>query len=354
MRSLRSLAFAAPLLLACGSRTALLASAELPPATDAGEDPAETSISNPGCPIAAGTAMTLASDPGTGNAIQVGASDVYWSDGQGLYAVPICGGATTTLASSPDAAGHAFDVAGLAVDAANLYWDTVTFGPSGPTYALNRMPQAGGATATLATAATGAGGAVVSDGTTVFFASGADCNINFSSCPAGEILAVPVGGGAVTTLVMQQGAPISALALDASNVYFATAGQSAFTGSIARVAMTGGAVTTLAAGVGSPLQLLRTGSTLVWRADTEGAVVAMPVSGGTPTTLTSGQLVAQVITADATTVFIGTVTGVIETVPLDGGALSTLTSTSLHAPGALVVDTSLYWAGSDVVRYGLP
>jgi hypothetical protein len=344
-----------PLTVACGSRTGLLASTEPAPSIDAGDDAPETSTASPDCPIAAGTAMTLASDRGTGEAIQVGATDVYWSDGQGLYAVPICGGSVTTIASSPDAPGHFLDVAGLAVDAANLYWDTLSLGPSGPTYALNRTPQAGGATVTLATITTGAGGAVVSDGTTVFFASGADCNINFSSCPAGEILSVPVGGGAVTTLVMQQGAPISALALDASTVYFATAGQSAFTGSIAKVAMTGGAVTTLAAGVGSPQQLLRRGSTLVWRADTDGAVVAMPVSGGAPTTLASGQLVAQVIAADATTVFIGTVTGIIETVPLGGGALSTLTTTSLHAPDALVADAmNLYWAGSDVVRYGLP
>jgi hypothetical protein len=340
--------------LACGARTGLLGptTSESTPdgggaIGDAGEADADSAATTMACPIAAGTAVTLATNDGVVNGMAVDATYLYWADDTNVLAVPLCGGSVVTV-------GTGENLGGLALDATSVYWTQVPFMPSGPQYTLFRTDKHTLATTALATLPTGAGGAVAVDATTAYFASGADCNINDSNCPTGEVLSVPITGGAVTTLVSQNAAPVVGIAVDATRVYFATAGQSAGTGFIASVPKTGGTVATLASAQGFPRELVLGGTTLVWRDDFDGTVETMPVGGGAPSTVISGQLVAKCIAASATTAYVGTVLGSVEGVDLATAAVSDVTTTDLPGPTGMVTQgTSLYWAGSEVVRYGL-
>jgi hypothetical protein len=323
--------------VACGSRTALLSSSGTSLSPDGGASVGDASTAspdgrttNPGCPIAAGTTVTLASDPQTVNAIHVNATDVYWSDSNGVYAVPICGGATTTIVYEPSAPGPVGS--GLALDATSVYWDTTT--------AVVRAPLGGGTTTTLATLPSSPGGPIATDGVTVFFVNGG-------------LQAVPVTGGPVTALTPFQAQPME-IAIDATNVYFTGEGPSqASPAYIGRVPKTGGPIATLTTADSLAVrQLVLTGSTLVWL-DAGTQLAAVSIAGGAPTFL-ADQLTDQAIAADANTVFISAATGVIETVPLGGGTLATLATSEVPAPGEIAVaGTSLYWAGPDIVRYGL-
>jgi sugar lactone lactonase YvrE len=118
----------------------------------------------------------------------------------------------------------------------------------------------------------------------------------------GAILKVPFGYNngtlAVTTsaaLVLAQPVPLpTALAVDYNNVYFI--GSNAGTGVVMRASLSTGtkaptlppAPTTLASG-GSPAQIAIDANNVYWTDTIAGTISAVPIAGGTPTVLVSGQ-----------------------------------------------------------------
>jgi len=159
---------------------------------------------------------------------------LYWSESVGLAPstikrAPLGGGATQVPVTSPDGW-----IGGLAVDSGNLYWIDQDDGQ------ILSMPVAGGATTTIATGLTTPGGLAIREGSI------------YLTDPDGDLMTVPVGGGAVTTLVHGPGLPPHeevegfppALAVDDSNVYFSQ--SYAANPIVAQVPRVGGAMTVLA------------------------------------------------------------------------------------------------------------
>ena len=89
-------------------------------------------------------------------------------------------------------------------------------------------------------------------------------------------------GGPPATLVSAQPAP-RAIAVDATNVYWAT------TGTIAKVSLGGGSPTILARSRSQPFQIVLDSSSAYWTNAYGGSVVKVPLDGGSPVTLATGQ-----------------------------------------------------------------
>jgi hypothetical protein len=115
-----------------------------------------------------------------------------------------------------------------------------------------------------------------------------------------------------------------------------------------KVPLDGGAPTTLASGQTAPTGTALDGTSVYWvnndsseGSSPNGAVKKVSKSGGAPTTLASGLLTIQsMIAVDATSVY-WTGEGVFM-VPVDGGAPTTLWAGDSYA-GVAVDATSVYW-----------
>jgi hypothetical protein len=125
----------------------------------------------------------------------------------------------TTLATGQSGA------AGLAVDAANVYWVASTPGT------VMQVPSAGGTPITLASGQTSAS----------FIAIDAT-NVYFTNTSAGTVVKVPIGGGTVTTLASGQSSPTN-VAVGAGGVYWLSGGNT-----VNNVATTGGTPTQFMSG----------------------------------------------------------------------------------------------------------
>jgi hypothetical protein len=221
-----------------------------------------------------GPPATLATGQVEAHAIAVDATNVYWvTSGNGVTGtvvkVPLDGGSATTLASGQS------DPFGIAVDGTNVYWTSTLGEHDGNGVALAES-LGGGTISTLVSApATGLfdgmasllAGNIASNGTSVYFTGGTDGQ---------SILKVPVGGGAATTLASGQPHPFG-IALDGANVYWTNMGSS------------GRAQGTGVPGLAPPTN--------------DGAVMKVPLGGGTVTTLASCQSIPMGIAVDATSVY---------------------------------------------------
>jgi hypothetical protein len=233
-------------------------------------------------PITGGAPSTVAAVPGGGNpeSIAVDSSYVYFTaeisltNSDGLYRVPLDGGTIVTLGSDGTGAGGAL---GLAIDSRNAYWF------SNLDQAIHRVPLDGGTDVTLASA--GVEG-LATDGTNVYWAQPAQ----------GTIMKVPVTGGTPTTLASGQGSP-RAIAVDSAYVYWGSGGTStgATPASIMKVAVGGGTPITLATNlVAHPPSIAVDATHVYWvspgsaaAGQPPAAICKVPLGGGTPVTLYS-------------------------------------------------------------------
>ena len=153
-------------------------------------------------PTSGGTPISLGSSPGALNGLAVDATNVYWATDSAVMKAPIGGGGTTATLVSGNGSP-------LAVDANNLYYGFDGLGGSNTYGPVLQLPLAGGTPTTLATGLYEVDGIAV-DAANVYWS---DNN--------GSVLRVPIGGGAVTTLAAKQSFG-GDVAVDATHVYWIT------------------------------------------------------------------------------------------------------------------------------------
>jgi hypothetical protein len=223
-------------------------------------------------PVSGAASVTLASDLGGPEGIAVDAANVYFTEGPvgRLSKLPLAGGTPTVLASGLD-----FPSA-VAVDADNIYWvesGTSSKVPPAGVAKLMKMPLAGGAGTSLATFGSSASGVNLAvDAHNVYWTVSVYGIVNGSSVPLmGEVLSVPIAGGAPTTLASGQAGP-RAIAVDATAIYWINEG-SKDDGAVMKLPLAGGKPVALATGRTQPTDIAVDGTAVYWTESGPGGVM---------------------------------------------------------------------------------
>ena len=275
---------------------------------------------------------------------------VYWTDYQAggtVMSVPAAGGAPTTLATNQD-----WPYA-IAVDDSNVYWTNyddqyAPGGGSGTSGTVMKVPLTGGTPVALATGLSGPT-AIAIDASNVYFANSV----------GGTLKSVPIAGGSVTTLATLQ-TPYG-IAVESGVVYWTnytgTTGPNGNSyASVMSVAATGGTpktLTTSTDAVGA-YGIAVNAATIFFTAQnntgTATQVESIPLAGSTsPTILASAQQQATAIAVDGTNVYWtdnDPNTGSVSSIPQTGGTPLVLATKSDTALGIAVDPSGLYYTAS--------
>jgi hypothetical protein len=250
--------------------------------------------------------------------VAVDATSVYWIDFGGLHKEPSGGGAPVLLSST---GGEA-----LLIRGGSAYWTT------GDT--IQTVPVTGGATTMLVSGIAPLARAIAADAMFVYWAS------------AAGIVRMPLAGGPTTTLATNQ-QNVTAIAVDSTNVYWATVFSASAT--VMKAPLTGGSPVMLAPAINS-VAALAVDSSFVYWADLDG-INAVPLAGGSPTTLagtTSGTSPLGLTidpsnaywTSDFSDLVVKTPLGIGGEIPIAGGKATPAVS----APWGIAVDANfVYW-----------
>jgi hypothetical protein len=225
--------------------------------TDVGPDIAPGAGALMKVPLGGGVPVTLASGQSAPRAIAIDAGHVYWSSGSDVMTLPLDGSAPAMRVPISPGPGAAFD---LAVDSNDLYWTS-----AGP---IEKAPLGGGQGVTLAQAEESSSVAV--DATSVYWRASEepDCDARGAppGCgPAGQLMKVPLGGGAAVTLASvgfdaREGG--AWMTVDAHNVYWTD--SDGLDGTVWSVPIAGGTPVMLACGQKYPLAIAVHGASLYW------------------------------------------------------------------------------------------
>lgn len=292
--------------------------------------------------------VTLVSGQNANNLV-VKATGVYWTAwgadaGSTVMSLPLGGGVPTTIVAVEG------EVSGLAVDATHAYWTEVVSdaGAPLPNSVVMSVPLVGGTPTTIASGQVGAGELAV-DSTSVYWTT--------SDATTASVMKVALDGGTPTTLASGQLASaqggIDFIAVDDSNVYWVVNDYPFF--GVVTVPLQGGVSTTLAAETSAIYGLAVDTTSVYWTAYGHG--YANPPTGAiNKMTLAKGDIVPVAtgsdligLAVDGTNAYWTSALGSIYRVPVSGGTPVTVSS---QFGGSLAVDcTSLYWTGAgDIVR----
>jgi hypothetical protein len=253
-------------------------------------------------PVVGGSATVLATVTSAYNEglwLALGATDVYFSGGGTVGAVPKGGGATTVLASTAN------EGIGIALAGGTLYW-TESFTDGTKPGDILRVPASGGSPQTVASNLDLPIG-LVTDGTSLYFITSA------------AIDEVSTSGGAVTTLAPMANAQV--IATDGTNVYWAVDDVSGVT-----------------CGICPPPPPPK---------PTDSTVYRMPVAGGTPTAIATGYLIDAVATDGTNAYWFDAHAHTLSTVPVVGGTPTVLATGVGSDLGPVVYAGAIYWVATN-------
>jgi hypothetical protein len=257
----------------------------------------------------------------------------------------VCGPSPLQLAA-------ALSPVAIAVDQTNVYF-TSQGAPSQPTTmgTVSSVPIAGGAVTVLAPGRDKPSSVAV-DGTSVYWLDSG------SQGSSGALCKVPIGGGNVTTLASGLNNPV-AVTVDATHAYFtSSAGTSlgpngdVYDSAISKVPLSGGSVTVLAStDVYTPSAIAVDATSVYWidsgdRSSLHGGVFQIPIVGGTVVTLDSTQFYGAGLAIDSANVYFTTTRGLSKVSKLGGGTFP-IAALPNEGPVALAIDsTNLFFTAS--------
>jgi outer membrane protein assembly factor BamB len=264
------------------------------------------------------TPIVLASGGGAGS-LALDGTNVYWTDGVNgeVRKVPKDGGASVVVNA---AAGT--EPWSVAVDSTHAYWTAPNFASGGPNSAVMSIPLIGGTATTLAAVA----------GPMVLVAN--STNLYWTSSGPAAIQSVPIDGGSVSTVVNDPSGA-TALAVDAHNLYWCS------TDGVYQEPLAGGT----ALSIGPAATAVAVDGTDVYYVTGGGSVGRVPIGGGAQTVLATGRIgTLAAVAVDGQNVYWiegeGTIQqGAVAALPKSGGRVAVLAS-GLSDPSAIVVDDS--------------
>ncbi len=274
--------------------------------------------------------------------VAVDATSLYYTspaDGK-VYSMPLAGGTPVSLTTS----GQSPSAYDITLVGGTLFWSTYNSG------GILKVPVTGGAALPVFS-----GGQVIqgiaNDGTSVYWADEYASKIQTANIASGVVqtlepqpdAGVPDGGAIVTSP--------TPVVVDANHIYWGNVGATA---SVYQANKDGSNPMALITGVNpSNGSWLAVDSTNVYyTVFNTGAVLSVPIGGGTVTTLSTGESQPGPIVSDSTALY-WKVTGAIRKYPKAGGPattlancanLSTVSAGQCSSPNRLTVDaTYVYW-----------
>ena len=201
-----------------------------------------------------------------GVGLTIDSSSVYWADySNNVYSCPLagCAGPPVLLSAAPDA-GILAQPRGLAVDTQSLFW-AVSTGSMG---AITKIPIHGGST----TVVTSMLSDVVPMGVAV---NATECFFVADELGGGSVSVMSADkngdGGVAKTLAFLSGNSPGSLVIDATNVYWTMTDH----GTVMTVPLSGGTPSTLASGQNQPAGIAGDSSSLYWVNSGDGTIMKL-------------------------------------------------------------------------------
>jgi hypothetical protein len=277
--------------------------------------------------------------------VAVDETSVYWTIFEGpvgaIVKAPLDGGVITTLATVTEE-----NFGGVLVDATSIYWSN----DQGATGLTDRITKAdktdGGNPIVMASPGFVAGMAI--DSTSLYWGT-----------EGGALMRVDKAGGSPVTLASEQ-AWVYNPAVDSTNVYYGTGPFPTIngvsqgpSGAVVSVPLAGGTSRTLASGQDFSVDYIAVQGSYVYYATAPyppgssrpGSLMRVPIGGGAPTTLASESDRIDALAVDSANLYWGGHAIGLKSMPLAGGAATEPAPCQLPV-GIAVSNTSLYWVNS--------